>query len=83
MVQKLEDHLTERRERSDDGALGLAGELLWGVDAIAKELNLSRRQAYHQLESGRLPARKQSGKWVASRRGLRRFFASVLAGEVA
>jgi hypothetical protein len=70
MQKQLEDH-------------GLAGDLLWGVDAIATELNLSRRQTYHQLEAGRLPARKQSGKWVASRSGLRRFFASVLAGEVA
>lgn len=61
----------------------IAGDLLWGVDAIAQELNLTRRQAYHQLESGRLPARKQAGKWVASRRGLRTYFGSVIAGEVA
>jgi len=58
-------------------------DLLWGVDAIAAELNLTRRQTYHQLESGRLPARKQSGKWCASRAGLRKFFADLIAGEVA
>ena len=57
-------------------------DLLWGVDAIARELNLSRRQAYHQLESGRLPARKHSGKWCASASGLRRFFADLTSGEV-
>jgi hypothetical protein len=58
-------------------------DLLWGVDAIAKELGLTRRQAYHQLESGRLPARKQSGKWCASRRGLQRFFADLTDGKLA
>jgi hypothetical protein len=58
-------------------------DLLWGDDAIAEELNLSRRQAYHQLESGRLPARKHSGKWCASRAGLRRFFGALVDGEVA
>jgi hypothetical protein len=54
-----------------------------GIDAISAELNLTRRQTYHQLETGRLPARKQAGKWVASRIGLRRYFASIIAGEVA
>jgi hypothetical protein len=55
---------------------------LWGVDAIAGELGLNRRQTYYQLETGKLPARKQAGKWIASRSGLRRYFASVIAGEV-
>jgi hypothetical protein len=68
---------------SADGAVLSAGDLIWGVDAIAAELNLTRRQTYHQLETGRLPARKQAGKWVASRTGLRRYFASIVAGEVA
>jgi hypothetical protein len=63
--------------------VGLAGELIWGVAAIAAELGLSERQAYHQLETGRLPARKQSGKWVASRSGLQRFFATLINGDVA
>ena len=43
MVQKLET-------QSDEGVPGLEGDLIWGADAIAKELNLSARQAYHQLE---------------------------------
>ncbi len=66
-------------------SIGITGglDLIWGVDAIATELNLNRRQCYHQLESGRLPARKQSGKWCASRTGLRRHFADLLAGNVA
>ena len=58
-------------------------DLIWGIAAISAELNLTRRQTYHQLETGRLPARKQAGKWVVSRKGLRRFFASIVAGEVA
>jgi hypothetical protein len=66
---------------STDSA-GLAGDLIWGGEAIGAELNLTRRQVFHQLETGRLPARKQAGKWVASRTGLRRYFASIVAGEV-
>jgi hypothetical protein len=58
-------------------------DLVWGVSAIAKELNLSSRQTYHQLETGTLPARKHCGKWVASRSGLRKFFAALVEGEVA
>jgi hypothetical protein len=53
-------------------------DFLWGVDAIASELGLNRRQTYCNL-----PARKQAGKWIEWRSGLRRYFASVIAGEVA
>jgi hypothetical protein len=60
----------------------LSEDLLWGADAIAAELNLTRRQVFHQLATGRLPAKRQSGKWVASRVGLRRYFASIIAGEI-
>jgi hypothetical protein len=74
---------TANLPRPHQGEAALTGDLLWGVDAIANELSLTRRQTYHQLEAGHLPARKQGGKWVASRIGLRRYFASILAGEVA
>jgi hypothetical protein len=40
---------------------GLAGDLIWGVDAIAAELNLTRRQTYHQLAH-----RIHDGRWLAS-----------------
>jgi hypothetical protein len=60
----------------------LSRDLVWGADEIAAELNISRRQAFHQLKKGHLPARKQGGHWVASRLGLRRYFASIVAGEV-
>ena len=66
-----------------DGETSLGSDLLWGVDPIANELGLTRRQTYWQLETGRLPARKHAGKWVASRSGLRRHFASILSGKVA
>jgi hypothetical protein len=61
--------------------VSLGNDLLWGVEEIGRELGLSRTQVYHQLETGRLPAFKQGGKWVASRSGLRRHFATILAGK--
>jgi hypothetical protein len=57
----------------------LSADLLWGVKPIARELGLTPRQTYHQLENGHLPAFKQSGKWVATRSALRRHFADALA----
>ena len=72
------DLVRQRRDVDFDGSL----DLLWGVDAIAKEINRTHRQTYHQLETGQLPARKQAGRWCASRVGLRTFFADILAGDV-
>jgi hypothetical protein len=69
------------QKRNEDGSPTL--ELIWGAAAIGKELGLTPRQCVHQLESGRLPARKQSGKWVASRAGLSRFFADITEGKLA
>jgi hypothetical protein len=60
----------------------LGEDFLWGVGAIARELGLTRRQTYYQLENGKLPAKKQAGKWLASRTGLRRHFGSIISGEV-
>jgi len=58
-------------------------DLLWGVDAIATEINQSRRKTYHLLETGRLPARKVGARWCASRSGLREFFRPIMTGELA
>jgi hypothetical protein len=58
-------------------------DLLWGVDQIASELNLTARSTYHLLEKGSLPARKHRGKWVSSRPALRRYFAEFLMGAAA
>jgi hypothetical protein len=54
-------------------------DLLWGVDAIAAEINRSPRQTYHMLAKGALPARKVGNRWVASRAKLRAY----IAGEPA
>ena len=53
-------------------------EMLWGAVAIGAALNLTPRQAFLQLEAGRIPgARKFGRKWGASGLVLRR----VLTGE--
>jgi hypothetical protein len=53
-------------------------DLIWGAKAIGARLNLSPREAYYQLEAGRIPgARKWGRKWSASGAVLRR----VLTGE--
>jgi hypothetical protein len=80
----MSEQTTPARQHAADGdTSSLGSDLLWGVDQIRAELGLNRRQTYYQLETGKLPARKQAGKWIASRSGLRRYFASVIAGEVA
>lgn len=62
---------------------GLAEDLIWGVAGIATEINRSPRQTFHMLENGRLPAKKIGGRWCASRAGMKKFFASLIEGEVA
>jgi hypothetical protein len=53
--------------------------MIWGAVAIGAALNLTPRQAFHQLESGRVPsARKWGQKWSASAAVLRQ----VRSGEV-
>jgi hypothetical protein len=53
-------------------------DLIWGAKAIGTALNLDERQAFYQLEAGRIPgARKWGRKWSASGAVLRR----ALAGE--
>lgn len=50
-------------------------EILWGAEAIAVELGVSRRQAFYMLESGALPPAKKIGaKWCVDRRALLEFF---------
>jgi hypothetical protein len=61
----------------------LGNDLLWGVDPIAKEINRSRRQAFHLISTGKLPVKKVGGRYCASRTGLRKFFAALVDGEVA
>ena len=48
----------------------VADDLLWGVEAIAKEIGQPVRQVYWRLENGRLPAGKDGQIWVAPHRPL-------------
>jgi hypothetical protein len=65
-----------------EGSTGLGCDLIWGVTGIGREIGRNQRQTFHLLENGRIPAKKVGGRWCASRAGLRRYFASILAGEV-
>ncbi len=47
-------------------------DLIWGAIAIGEFLGLNRRQSYHVLENGFVPANKVGDRWVASRDALRR-----------
>lgn len=42
-------------------------DLIWGAKAIGARLNLTQREAFYQLEAGRIPgARKWGRKWSVS-----------------
>jgi hypothetical protein len=56
-----------------------AERLIWGVPAIAQEIDRTPRQTWHLLNSGLLPAKKVGAKWVATKGGLRDFFAKAIA----
>ena len=50
-------------------------DLAWGAVAIAKVIGRNRRQTFHMLEKGMIPAAKKvGGRWVAERGKLREFF---------
>jgi hypothetical protein len=56
--------------------------LIWGVRAIAKEIDRTPRQTFYLLEKGHLPANKLGGRWCASRSGLRQFFETLTTGDL-
>jgi hypothetical protein len=76
---KMEKH--EPANDREDNPPPLSADLLWGVKPIAREVNLTPHQTYHQLENGLLPAFKQSGRWVSTRSALRRHFADALVAK--
>lgn len=49
-------------------------DLLWEVVEIAKVIGRTRRQTFHMLKKGEIPAKKVGGRWVASRAKLVAFF---------
>lgn len=48
--------------------------LIWGAEAIAAELGVSTRRAFHLLETSSIPARKVGGRWVIERGKTATFF---------
>jgi hypothetical protein len=72
--------MSTKTAKDEDGS---AGDLLWGVRAIAAEINRPERQTSYLLESGQLPAGKSNRLWVASRRKLRAHFDSLTEGRAA
>jgi hypothetical protein len=49
----------------------LGDDLIWGVAAISREIDLPVKKVFYRLERGDLPAKKVGAIWVASRRKLR------------
>lgn len=49
--------------------------LVWGVAKIAELIGRTRRQTYHLLSCGAVPAAKIGNRWVTSRESLRQTFA--------
>jgi hypothetical protein len=66
------------QQKPTPGSDAWLDELVWNAEQIALEANLldedgnpDRRAAYHQLERGRIPARKIGRRWVTTRRQIR------------
>jgi hypothetical protein len=55
---------TDTIDRLDDE------DICWGAAAIGRAINANRRRTFYLLETGKLPAKKLGGVWVASRRRL-------------
>ena len=56
----------------------LSDDLIWGIRGIAKEIGKSERQAFHLIDTGKIPAAKVGGRIVASRSRLRAHFRALL-----
>ena len=54
-------------------------DLVWEVEEIAKLIGRTRRQTFHMLSKGELPAKKVGGRWVAERGKLIAFFLETAA----
>ena len=64
--------------------------LLWGAEAIARYVrdvigapDFEVREAFYQLDAGRLPGTKVGRAWVSSENTLKRFFAEKLDAALA
>jgi hypothetical protein len=47
--------------------------VIWGAKAIGEMIGVNTRQAFHLLETGKIPARKVGDKWAAEENQLREF----------
>jgi hypothetical protein len=54
-------------------------DLVWGGEEISKLIGRTRRQTFHMLDNGELPAKKVGGRWVAERSKLIAFFMDTAA----
>jgi hypothetical protein len=52
----------------------LKDDILWGVKAIAGEIDRTQRQTFHLLETNQLPAKKVGGRWTSRRSALQQRF---------
>jgi hypothetical protein len=67
-----EQHMAQNIKHDADESL--ADDLLRGADAIAAFLGLGRRQAFHFLQKGSIPAVKEGNVWVGSKSRLRKHY---------
>jgi hypothetical protein len=61
----------------------MAGDLIWGIENIAKEIGRTPRQTQHLIATKQIPAGKVGGTVVGSRERIRDHFAAILNGEAA
>ena len=57
-----------------------APDLIWGAEAIGREINRSARQTFYLLEQGLIPGRKIGNQWTSTRRQLRQHVAGEAQG---
>jgi hypothetical protein len=45
-------------------------DVIWGAAEIGRAIGRTKRQAFHMLSAGHLPARRIGNRWCASRQRL-------------
>jgi hypothetical protein len=61
----------------------IGDDLLIGQSQVAAELGVTPRAALHLLERGLIPSGRLGGRYVVSKRRLRKHFEAIAAGETA
>jgi len=62
-----------------DADESLADDLLRGAGAIGAYIGRNERQAFHGLQTGAIPGRKEGGTWVSSKTVLRKHYTGFQA----